>query len=78
MIIIPTNMDTPVCNIKLKGESVEIVKKKKLPGMTIDDQLKFEERITNRKLLFCLIWFFKSQSTIFQLLRDGLPGLKQY
>ena len=33
---------------KLKGESVEIVKKKNLPGMTIDDQLKFEEHITNR------------------------------
>ena len=30
------------------------------------------------EITFCLIWFFKSQSTIFQLCRDGLPGLNQY
>ena len=50
MIIMPANVDTPVCDIKLKGESIEIVKEKKLLGITIDDQLKFEENIANRKL----------------------------
>ena len=50
MIIMPANVDTPVCDIKLKGESIEIVKEKKLLGITIDDQLRFEEHIANRKL----------------------------
>ena len=42
-------MDTPVCDIKLKGERIEIVKEKKLLGITIDDQLKFEEHIADTK-----------------------------
>ena len=50
MIVLPDNVDTPVCDIKLKGESIEIVKEKKLLGITIDDQLKFEEHIADRKL----------------------------
>ena len=50
MIVLPDNVDTPVCDIKLKGESIEIVKETKLLGKTIDDQLKFEEHIADRKL----------------------------
>ena len=50
MVIIPANMDSPICYIKLKGESIEIVKIKKLVRITINDQLKFEGHITDRKL----------------------------
>ena len=50
MIVMPAKVDTPACDIKLKGESIEIVEKKKLLGLLIDDQLKFEEHIAYRKL----------------------------
>ena len=50
MIIMPAKVDAPACGIKLKGESIKIVKKKKLLGILIDDRLKFEEHIAYRKL----------------------------
>ena len=34
--------------------------------------------ISMHRVGFCLIWFFTSQSTIFQLCWEGLPGLSQY
>ena len=43
-------MDSPVCDIKLKGESIEIIKIKNFRGITFDYQLKYEEHITDRKL----------------------------
>ena len=50
MIVLPDNVDWPVCDIKLKEESIEIVKEMKLLRITIDDQVKFEEHIADRKL----------------------------
>ena len=50
----------------LNGESTEIVKKKKLLGITIDDQLKFEEHIADRKLKG-----FKAIKGIYFLIQDN-------
>ena len=42
--------DQTDCNIKLNRENIEKVKKKKLLGITIAGDLKFEDHITARKL----------------------------
>ena len=66
MIVLPDNVDSPVCDIKLKGESIEKVKVKKLLGITIYDQLIFEEHIADRKLKV-----FKAIKGIYFLIQDS-------
>ena len=48
--IVPANVDTRVCSVILKGKGIEIARKTILLGITIDDQVKFEEHIAYRKL----------------------------
>ena len=50
MIISPESLDKSKCTIKLKGQSIQIVKKKKILGIIVDDELKFEDHIASRKL----------------------------
>ena len=43
-------IDKSKCTIKLKGQPIQIVKKKKILGVIVDDELKFEDHIASRKL----------------------------
>ena len=52
LIVSPPNMDVPDVNIKVKGQDLEIVKEKKLLGIIIDNDLKFNSHITTRKKSF--------------------------
>ena len=45
MIISPESLDKSKCTIKLKGQPIQIVKKKKILGFIVDDELKFEDHI---------------------------------
>ena len=45
MIITPQIMDKPNCTIKVKGQPIDIVKKKNKLGVIVDDELKVEDHI---------------------------------
>lgn len=49
LIIAPANSDKTNAKITIKGKELEIVKEKKLLGVTIDDELKFDRHIAARK-----------------------------
>ena len=50
MIISPEYMDKSKCTIKLKGQPIQTVKKKKISGVIVDDELKFEDHTASRTL----------------------------
>ena len=53
IIVSPPNMDVPDVNIKVKCQDLEIAKeKKKLFGIIIDNDLKFNSHITTKNQAF--------------------------